>query len=123
MPVWNGIGGDFLADGTVREFASQRAKPNDNPGHFGLTYSEVFNPAGGGILVGNANSYWKFGLERLESGSIYWCWDNKSSGFITSSINALRSGTYVVVCQAFQRYPTGQNTVARIRFGGDLNLP
>ncbi|WP_417556227.1 hypothetical protein [Microbacterium sp.] len=120
------IGGDFLADGTVRAFANPRTKSADNQGHFGLTYSELFNPATGQIMVGDAYAIWAFGLKNVATGSIYWCdaagTGVDSSGFIHSSINALKKGTYVVVCKSHYAHKTGTSTYARIRFGGKLSL-
>ncbi|QBZ73217.1 hypothetical protein SEA_THERESITA_27 [Microbacterium phage Theresita] len=131
MAQWT-IGGDFLANGTVREFTTKRTRQYDAPdGTFHITYSELFNPANGAIIKGNANTMWVIGLKNLRTGKIFWCYSLPGGKGVqgvgtwfnlvqnTPAAGMRKGDQFVVVCKS----KGNQGNNYRIRFGGRLDVP
>lgn len=113
------VSGDFVADGTVRAFATPRNKPTGGIDvGMTLTYSEMFNPGSGAVIDSNANERWRFGIKNVANGSIYWVANGGNSG----NISQAPAANYVVVCQSFGNQTTPPSVTPRIRFSGVLTL-
>ena len=136
MTYYPGIGGSFVADRTVRQFSTVRTRNNDAPdASFSLTWSELYDSSTGAIIVGNAAAYWDIGLKNLDTGKTFWAHTGYSgSGPISSSghfdtvkatpaLSIRKGDRYVVVCQSHLNYVRDMALPARIRFGGNLDVP
>ena len=118
--IYPGVGGNFLADGTNRNFTTVRNKPTGGADcAFQVTYSEMYNPGSGAIIDSNANERWLMGLRRTTTGVVYWA---TKGLYDIWSFGAIPAGDYAITCISYGDQTQPPQLVPRIRFSGQLTL-